>query len=469
MHLKTYSKAYLADTVTPVGAYLRLRDLYPNSILLESNDYHGNENSYSYICCKPTVGISFHRGNLSITHADGSITTKKAEGTTLQNTLQEFISSFDTDKSPVPGVIANGLFGYTSYNASYYVHPPAQKQEIPVSSIPELMYNAYQYIIAINHYTNKLYVFNNVPANSDKEATLREIDELRYTLNNKDYPTFNFKATEKKATAQNDDQFDALFETLQNEIYEQDIHSVITARKYIRPFTGDDFNVYRAVRSTNPSPYLYYFDYGSFKLIGSAAETQLVVKNGEASITLLEGSLERSGNDEKEFEQAKLLAKKLESNVSNQLMIYALKDELKPYCTDAFFAKKHTVETYAHVYQVVSEVKGTLSTPDKLTALFTGSFPSPRHAGYPRKQALRLIHAHETVSRNYFGGSIGFIGFDGSLNHALMNKAFLSKDTILEYYFEAVIEKNAVLATIKEQLQANQAKPEAVIQLAEEI
>lgn len=469
MQLKTHFKSYLADTVTPVGVYLRLRDIYPNSILLESNDYHGNENSYSYICCKPMAGIRFYRGTLSTYAASAPRVEKKIKGEELQQSVQDFIASFQKTEHPVPGVIANGLFGYTSYNASYYFHPQQERQEIPVSSIPELMYDAYQYIIAINHYSNKLYIFNNVGQEISEEVALQEIDALRYTLNNKDYPSFHFKATESKAKAQNEDEFDALFKTLQHEIYEQDIHSVITARKYIRPFTGDDFNVYRAVRSTNPSPYLYFFDYGSFKLIGSAAETQLVVKNSEASITLLEGSLERLGNDEQEFDQAKALARKLESNVGNQLMIYALKDELKPFCQETAFARKHSVETYAHVYQVVSEVRGKLTAPEKLTALFTGSFPSPRHAGYPRRQALRLIHTHETVSRNYFGGSIGFIGFDGSLNHALMNKAFLSRDNILEYYFEAVIEKQTPLAAVKKQLEENQHHPESVIRLAEEI
>lgn len=469
MTIKTYSKSFLADTVTPVGVYLRLRDLYPNSILLESNDYHGNENSYSYICCKPTRGIRFYRGNLSLIAADGSSIDKKISGEELKKEFQAFISSFSTSESPFPGVIANGLFGYTSYDASYYFHPQPENRAIPVSSIPELLYHAYQYVIAINHFTNKLYIFNNADASLSEATALKEIDDLRYTLNNKDYPAFAFKSSGDQAIAQNEDEFDSLFKRLQHEIHEQDIHSVITARKYIRPFTGDDFNVYRAVRSTNPSPYLYYFDYGSFKLIGSAAETQLVVKNGEASITLLEGSLERTGKDEQEFEQAKGLAKKLESNVSNQLMIYALRDDLKPYCKEVRFDKKHTVETYAHLYQVVSEVCGKTNDSASLATIFAGSFPSPRHAGYPRRQALRLIHAHESVSRNYFGGSIGFIGFDGSLNHALMNKAFLSRDNILEYYFEAVIEKTTQLATIKNQLCENQRQPETVIRLAEEI
>lgn len=463
----SYFKSYLSDTLTPVSAYLRLRDRFAGSILLESTDFHGNENSFSYICCNPYAGIAFHKGRLTV-QAPFEQNERAIAPEQLSAAFNEFIERFHVPASPVKGVVNDGLFGYLSYNASHYLSKNRIQEQAPESSIPELCYKAYQFVIAINHFSNKVYIFNNVDEATDEAEALSQIDEVYYQVVNRDVPSYRFRC-DQAPTPHNESGFDELFKTIQYELFEQDIHSVVLAQRYTQAYQGDDFNLYRAVRSQNPSPYLYYFDYGNFRLMGSSFETQVSIKNATAEISLLQGTIDRSGNDEQDLQKAYALAKTIGSSVSNQLLSYAVKEELKHTCVSVDFAKQQQINTYAHVLQIVTEIRGQLKSAQQPAAVLLNTFPSARHAGYPKQEALELIHKHEQDTRNYFGGSIGFIGFDGSLNHALLNKAFLCKDDQLEYYFEAIIDKQTDLDQLKNSLEQRHEKPAAAIQLAKEL
>lgn len=473
IQLKTYYKTFLADTTTPVSAYLRLRDRYPNSLLLESNDFHAGDNSYSYICCNPIASIQLFKGKLCVEHKIGQRREKSVEQLDLVGELNSFIGSFEVEESKIHGLVANGLFGYLSFNASQYLACRNIRRDdkyfvVPSRvppSIPDIFYSVYQFIITISHFTNKLYVFNNVPPSVSEEEALRQIDELCYILNNKEFPFFSFETIDKKETSNLE--FDMQLSKYKQEIERRQIHSVVAAEPFGRRFYGDDFNVYRAVRSENPSPYLFYFDFGSYKLIGSSDETQLSIKSGKAAITYLENVIERKGDDKADLLRAEhMVGSNPEEIRENELVLAGLRSELRSLCHEITFSKRHFIEMYAHQLKLVTKITGKLNDPKLSICLLAETFPSPRHIGFPKQEALQLINEIETGERTYFGGSIGYIGFNGDLNHALMNKAFLSKDNELVYYCEVKVKKDTDLKAIKQLIKQHKKRPDHAIETA---
>ena len=437
--IKTISRKLLADIITPVSIYLRIRDIYPNSLLLESSDYRGNENSYSFICMKPIAGFEADNGSVKETYPDGSVIVSEiADKQTFNKRFSTFVSSFiQSDMQQDTPV--NGLFGYLSYDSVQYFEKIELQNATDCSyKIPDSRYHLYKYIIAINHYQNTLQIIEN-QINSESG----EIDRIESLLNSRNVAIYSFKTTGEEGYNITDDQYKAMVSRGKEHCYLGDVFQVVLSRQFSRQFKGDEFNVYRALRSINPSPYLFYFDYGNYKIFGSSPEAHLKINKGRASINPIAGTFKRTGNDEND----KLLAQKLSAdpkeNAEHVMLVDLARNDLSRHAINVKVESYREVQFYSHVIHLVSAVSGDLKNGTTMADVISATFPAGTLTGAPKYMAMKIIDQCENQRRGYYGGAIGFLDFRGQFNHAIMIRTFLSKANTLYYQAGAGIVANS--------------------------
>lgn len=425
--LHTYHKQILADTITPVSIYLKIRDKFPNSLLLESNDYHSNENSFSYICCNPFASIKVENESISVTLPDGSTTKKLIENqTSVTESIQEFASRFQTEKNAFK-FITNGLFGFTSYDAVRYFEKVSITKRTNDLQIPDLYYAVYQNIIAINHFKNEAYIFCH---SIDKQNNIVEIEQLIQT---KKFASYSFSKEGESFSNLTDDDFKNNVVLAKKHCQRGDVFQLVLSRRFTQGFKGDEFNVYRALRSINPSPYLFFFDYGNFKIMGSSPEAQLVINNKKAEIHPIAGTFKRTGNDEQDAILAKQLSEDPKENSEHIMLVDLARNDLSRNGHQVKVEKYREIQFFSHVIHLVSKVSGQLHDNATTMQVVANTFPAGTLSGAPKHKALQLIESIENTNRNFYGGAIGFMDFEGNFNHAIMIRTFLSKNHELHY------------------------------------
>lgn len=424
---KTYHKKILADTLTPVSVYLKIRDRFPNSILLESSDYHANDNSFSYICCNPIASIKVENEIVTKTFPDGVIEEIVIDNTTpIVEIIDAFSKTFKADTNDFK-FINNGLFGYMAYDAVRYfedVEVTVKKDSI---RIPDIYYAIYQNIIAINHFKNEAYLFAHC------YETENNIPELEQLLNIRNFATYNFKIDGEKESNLKDEEYRDQVELAKKHCQRGDVFQLVLSRRFSQGFKGDEFNVYRALRSINPSPYLFYFDYGDFKIFGSSPEAQLIVSDGKAEIHPIAGTFKRTGNDEQDAELAKALKVDDKENSEHVMLVDLARNDLSRNGNVVQVENYREVQFFSHVIHLVSKVTGMKKSDRSTMKVVADTFPAGTLSGAPKHRAMQLIEKYEKTSRGYYGGAIGFMDFKGNFNHAIMIRTFLSKNHKLHY------------------------------------
>ncbi|MBI9062826.1 MAG: chorismate-binding protein [Marinilabiliaceae bacterium] len=419
--------ANVADVTTPVSLYLKLRDVYPNTILLESSDYHGSSNSLSFICFDPVYEFMADKGQVMISEANKEpevIAISKEQ--TVPDLLDQFINSFEVDNSDCP-IKINGLFGYSTFDAVQYFETitlKADKKE--AHSIPELRYTFYKYIIAFNHFTKQLYLIENLKKDETSNAST-----LIDTFYNRSIPVFQFEPQGEEVSNLTDEEYMQMVTKGKEHCFRGDVFQIVLSRQFSRGFSGDEFNVYRALRNVNPSPYLFYFDYGNYKIFGSSPEAQLVIEKGEATINPIAGTFKRTGNDEKDRELALQLSADPKENAEHVMLVDLARNDLSRNCEKVKVNTYKEVQYYSHVLHLVSDVSGQLQEGSIPSRVMADTFPAGTLSGAPKFKAMQLIDRIEKQNRGYYGGCIGNIGFDGSFNQAIMIRSFLSKNNTL--------------------------------------
>ena len=431
--IQTTYKKLLADVYTPVGIYLRLRDRFRDTILLESTDFHAGENSYSFIGINAIAGIEITTASAIEFKLPGQTAEKIkiTDSITVPQHLWDFMQRFEVqDAAPKPVNVAQGLFGYSSYDAVQFFDSIklSLNEEPQTSSIPLMRYRLYQYVIIINHYKDELFICENTINGIESEIGI--IESL---IRSKDVPVFPFTTNGVEKTNLTDDEYIDMVKTGISACHRGDVFQIVLSRRFEQGFTGDEFNVYRALRSINPSPYLFYFDYGDYKLMGSSPESQLIVNNNKAIVHPIAGTFKRSGDDEED----KLLAIKLENdkkeNAEHVMLVDLARNDLSRMCNEVEVTQFKKVNYYSHVIHLVSEVTATVTPGTNPVALLASTFPAGTLSGAPKIKAMQLINAIEPTPRGYYGGAIGCLGFDGSVNHAIMIRTFLSRNNTLTY------------------------------------
>jgi anthranilate synthase component 1 len=427
--LETHYKKILADTITPVSVYLKIRDKFPNSILLESSDYHANDNSFSYICCNPIASIKVANETITQRFPDG---TKEEMAITPETDVTQVIHNFSQQfKTTQNGFkfIYNGLFGYMAYDAVRYFEDVQISKKEDSANIPDIYYAVYQNIIAINHFKNEAYLFAHC---YNTESNVEEMEQL---FSVRTFASYNFTKQGKPESNLQDEDYKEQVALAKKHCQRGDVFQLVLSRRFKQKFKGDEFNVYRALRSINPSPYLFYFDYGDFKIFGSSPEAQLIVKDGKAEIHPIAGTYKRTGNDEKDAELAKKLAEDEKENSEHVMLVDLARNDLSRNGNTVNVETYREVQYFSHVIHLVSKVTGQKKEDSTTMKVVANTFPAGTLSGAPKHMAMQLIEKYEKTSRSYYGGAIGFMDFKGNFNHAIMIRTFLSKNH--ELYYQA--------------------------------
>ncbi|MFN8341831.1 MAG: anthranilate synthase component I family protein [Cyclobacteriaceae bacterium] len=415
----------LADTITPVNIYLKLRDVFAGSILLESSDYHGHENSLSFICCDPIATFSLMSGTISASYPDGtSVESKVSSGSDVLQSLEAFRKSFQIVGRAGRHQPA-GLYGFMAYDLVRYF----EKVEIHPAddTVPDLLFSMYRYVIIVDHFTNELTL---VELKSDPH-TSDALERLEKIIFSNRFSTFPFRLTGNQSSNFTDEGFEELVRHGIQHCQRGDVFQIVLSRRFRQGFQGDEFNVYRALRSINPSPYLFYFDFGNFKIFGSSPEAQLQVRDGLASIYPIAGTFRRTGNDQEDAAIANRLTHDEKENSEHVMLVDLARNDLSRKSSHVKVEVFKEIQYYSHVIHLVSKVTGHLSDPDDVLQLTADTFPAGTLSGAPKPMALSLINRYEQTPRGFYGGAIGFLGLDGSVNMAIMIRTFLSQDNTL--------------------------------------
>jgi len=423
--LYTHYKKILADTITPVSIYLKIRDKYPNSILLESSDYHANDNSFSYICFNPIASIKVDDKAITQTFPDGSVMSNRVRNVTKM--IHKFTKRFKVNSETDFKFINNGIFGYTAYDAVKHFEDVSISKKPNSLDIPDIYYAVYQNIIAINHFKNEAYIFAHC------FETDNNIDEILQLISSKNYATYKFNTESEIKSNLTDEDYKNHVELAKKHCARGDVFQLVLSKKFSQSFKGDEFNVYRALRSINPSPYLFYFDYGNFKIFGSSPEAQLVVNNGQAEIHPIAGTFKRTGNDEEDQKLAKKLAEDAKENAEHVMLVDLARNDLSRHGSEVKVETYREAQFFSHVIHLVSKVTGKVHKNTATMQVVADTFPAGTLSGAPKHKALQLIEKYEKTSRAFYGGAIGFMDFKGNYNHAIMIRTFMSKDHNLHW------------------------------------
>jgi anthranilate synthase component 1 len=446
--LTATSKKLLADTVTPVNIYLKLRDVFACSILLESSDYHGHENSLSFICCEPIASFQVSGNEVETRLPDATISKKIIDrtGEAIQH-LENFRTAFqDTNNTP-PKHINSGIFGYIAYDAvRFFEDVSIQKGS---NLIPDILYKLYRYVVVVDHFSNELTLTENSVEGVTKPND--GLDKIEQIIFSNRFATYKFALTEKEVSNFSDEEFLQVIEKGKEHCYRGDVFQIVLSRRFTCGFKGDEFNVYRSLRSINPSPYLFYFDYGSFKLIGSSPEAQLQVKGDKAHIYPIAGTFRRSGNDQEDAELANKLAADEKENAEHVMLVDLARNDMSRNADHVTVEVFKEIQFYSHVIHLVSKVTGSVNSNSSVIRMAADTFPAGTLSGAPKHMAMTLINKYENINRSFYGGAIGFLGFDGTFNHAIMIRTFLSHENKLIYQAGAgVVAKSKAESELQE-------------------
>lgn len=464
-NIKTNTRKVLADTLTPVSIYLKMRDMYPGAFLLESSDYHGNENSFSFVCLQPVASFVVDHGEAVSAYHNGEKQTVAIHNQgDFAKAFYGFMGSFKTSRNE-DNLPVNGLFGYSTYDAVQYFETIKLKAPSQAAyKIPDVCYQFFKYVIAINHFKNMMYVVENLF--DGEESQIDRLERLLYTVNQ----TFGRFAPGNNETSNiTDDQYKAMVTKGKESCYRGDVFQIVLSRQFSQQFQGDEFNVYRALRSINPSPYLFYFDFGSYRIFGSSPEAQIKIKEGKAFINPIAGTFRRTGNDERDKELARELAVDPKENSEHVMLVDLARNDLSRHGTDIKVENYREIQFYSHVLHMVSTVSAKLYDPAATVDMFTATFPAGTLSGAPKYKAMALIDTYENQARGNYGGAIGYIGFDGTLNHAIMIRTFLSKDNTLFYQAGAGIVAASVEANELQEVNNKLGALKKAIEMAKEL
>lgn len=422
----TTSRTILGDLYTPVGVYMRLRDLYPQSALMESSDYHDQSNSRSFIGIHPIASVAIGHGLATVTYPDSQ---------TFTQPLSADFSSADAihaliDHIHVEGDDANacGLFGYTSFNAVRYFENIAVKDETQErNDAPDVLYVLYKTVIVFDHHNNQLKMV------TMGDAT--DIDAVQKAMNRNNVREYGFHPVGDVSSTLTDKEHKANIRRGIQHCLRGDVFQIVLSRRFIQRFEGDDFKLYRALRSINPSPYLFYFDFGGFRIFGSSPETHCRIEGRKAYIDPIAGTTKRTGNAEADRKGAEFLRNDAKENAEHVMLVDLARNDLSRNCHGVKVDYYKDIQYYSHVIHLVSRVSGELDSDKDPIKAFIDTFPAGTLSGAPKVRAMQLISEYEPHNRGAYGGCIGIIGLDGSLNQAITIRTFVSRGG--ELWFQA--------------------------------
>ena len=431
----TTTRKILADLYTPVGVYMRLRDIYPQSALMESSDYHGSENARSFIGVHPMASISVGHGVVTATYPDGNVVKQElpafGEGKgeecklAISKAINDFIKSFHVDGE---GKDFCGLYGFTTFNAvRYFENIPVKDTTMEKNDAPDIYYIMYKDIIVFDHFNNTMELVT-----LGEEA---ELDDLMKSINKANVKPYDFHPVGETYSTLTDEEHKANVRRCIQHCLRGDVFQIVVSRRFVQKYEGDDFKLYRALRCINPSPYLFYFDFGGFRIFGSSPETHNRIVGNKAFIDPIAGTTKRTGDMEQDRKAAEFLRNDPKENAEHVMLVDLARNDLSRNCHGVKVDFYKDMQFYSHVIHLVSRVSGTLDEGADHIKEFIDTFPAGTLSGAPKVRAMQIISELEPHNRGAYGGCIGFIGLDGDLNQAIVIRTFISRNG--ELWFQA--------------------------------
>lgn len=431
----TQTRKILADLYTPVGVYMRLRDIYPQSALMESSDYHGTENSRSFIGVHPIASIAVGHGVVTATYPDGRVEEKElpvfGEGKgekcklAISKAFNDFIQAFHVEGE---GSECCGLYGFTTFNAvRYFENIPVKDMTMEKNDAPDIYYIMYKNIIVFDHFNNTMQLIT-----LGEEA---ELDALMKAINKANVKPYDFHPVGETTSTLTDEEHKANIRRCIQHCLRGDVFQIVVSRRFVQKYEGDDFKLYRALRSINPSPYLFYFDFGGFRIFGSSPETHNRIVGDKAFIDPIAGTTKRTGNMEQDRKAAEFLRNDPKENAEHVMLVDLARNDLSRNCHGVKVDFYKDMQFYSHVIHLVSRVSGTLDEQADHIKAFIDTFPAGTLSGAPKVRAMQIISELEPHNRGAYGGCIGFIGLNGDLNQAIVIRTFISRNG--ELWFQA--------------------------------
>lgn len=426
---KTISRTMLGDLHTPVSTYLKVRDIFPQSALMESSDYHGSENNRSFIALCPLASVSIDHGTAIFRLPDDSREEHPiTDAYRVENALNDFRARFR-----VEGEYSNycGLYGYTSFNAvRYFENIPVKDSREATNDAPDMLYILYKYLIVFNDFKNEMLLLEMLAP-----GEISGLDQVQKAIHNRNYTVYDFRAVGPTTSPLTDEEHKANIRRGIAHCLRGDVFQIVLSRRFEQRFTGDDFKLYRALRSINPSPYLFYFDFGGFRIFGSSPETHCRIEGRHAYIDPIAGTTKRTGDAEQDALNARYLHDDPKENAEHVMLVDLARNDLSRNCHDVKVDFYKEMQYYSHVIHLVSRVSGTLREEADPVKAFIDTFPAGTLSGAPKVRAMQLISQLEPHNRGAYGGCIGFIGLNGSLNQAITIRTFVSRNGVL--WFQA--------------------------------
>ena len=454
---KTVTRKILADLYTPVGVYMRLRDIYPQSALMESSDYHSSDNSRSFIGVHPIASIAVGHGIVTATYPDGKVEKQElpafGEGKgeecklAISKAINDFIQSFHVEGE---GKEFCGLYGFTTFNAvRYFENIPVKDTTMEKNDAPDIYYIMYKDIIVFDHFNNTMELIVLNEANEEEKSeeakqensslsTLRsslEIDALLKAVNKANVKPYDFHPVGETTSTLTDEEHKANIRRCIQHCLRGDVFQIVVSRRFVQKYEGDDFKLYRALRSINPSPYLFYFDFGGFRIFGSSPETHNRIVGNKAFIDPIAGTTKRTGDMEQDRKAAEFLRNDPKENAEHVMLVDLARNDLSRNCHGVKVDFYKDMQFYSHVIHLVSRVSGTLDEGADHIKEFIDTFPAGTLSGAPKVRAMQIISELEPHNRGAYGGCIGFIGLNGDLNQAIVIRTFISRNG--ELWFQA--------------------------------
>ncbi len=454
----------LADIISPVSLFLRLRDEFTDTLLLESSDYHGSENSKSFICFHPVATFELNQSRFSMKLPDGSVSSELRSGSdSFEKSLQIFLNYFEVESSFKDA--PQGIFGYMNFDAVQYVEDIEFRKKERNYDAPDARYQFFRFVITIDHFKNELYLYEY----SSDEKSDQLFNRVLNIIQNFDVPTFPFEINGEEKSNFTDADFLEVLSKGKGYCQSGDVFQIVLSRRFSSGFLGDEFNVYRALRSINPSPYLFYFDYGGFKIFGSSPEAQIIIADGKASIYPIAGTFRRTGADDEDRLKAQELSKDPKENSEHIMLVDLARNDLSRNGDHVEVESFKQVQFYSHVIHLVSKVTAKLKKGIPSLKMIGDTFPAGTLSGAPKYRAMELIDELEPSSRGYYGGAIGFLGFNGDYNHAIMIRSFFSQNNTLTYQAGAGVVAKSIIESELSEVNNKLAALRKALKMAEEI
>ncbi len=424
--IKTKVTKRLADVITPVSLYLKVRDHFNNPVLLESNDFRSRENCFSIIGLEPIASFIVQNQTITTQYPNQEIkNTPIVNPESVVPTFNAFIKQFDIQNTNLPPLV-NGFLGHTSFEAVQYFDTLKFDASKKVHNIPDINYQLYRFLIVINHFKDELFIIENMPV-----GEISQTEKVLTLIESQNFGTYDFETQGEAGSNMTDQAFKDLVTLGKHHCQVGDVFQIVFSRQFSQDFKGDEFNVYRVLRSINPSPYLFSFDSGPYKLFGSSPEAQLVIEGKEASVNPIAGTYRRTGNDAEDAIQATALLDDPKENAEHIMLVDLARNDLSRHTKNVRIKALKEVQYFSHVIHLVSKVIGDLEEDNDSFDIFADTFPAGTLSGAPKFKAIELIQKNENQLRGYYGGAIGFINFNGNINHAIIIRSFLSKDNTL--------------------------------------